>query len=179
MQLIQDLEHIQNDDALPDKNTSNHLPVAFVTHQDVLRVPADSTATLNVTHSRQIHQAQLEQQEQELPPVYRSSPPRTTAYRGLSRYHQPYQHAPCGQGRSPQHSHNRAIQCEACGTNGHVMEVCIILPRVYAFMEYIAARPTAALEATTPKEQSSSHASTKQRLSGKCSAGINSSSPTS
>lgn len=55
MQLIQDLEHIRNDNALPDKYIFNHLPVALVTHQGVLRVPNDSTATLNVTHSCQIH----------------------------------------------------------------------------------------------------------------------------
>ena len=57
MQLLHDLEqHLQNDDALPEKYTFNHLPVALVTHQGVLRAPAESTAMLNVTHSRPILQ---------------------------------------------------------------------------------------------------------------------------
>ena len=55
MQLIQDLEQDKSD-TLPDKYTFNHLPVALVTHQGALRVPAESTAMLNVTHSRPLGQ---------------------------------------------------------------------------------------------------------------------------
>ena len=165
MQLIQDLEHLQNEDVLPDKYTFNHLPVALVTHQGVLRAPAEATATLNVTHSRPIGQPMEEHHhEMDAPPApYRSSQPRTPAVRGPPRYRSSPQYGTRGQARSPSHpAQNRAIQCDSCGTNGHSMEVCKILPRVYACMEFIGARPTEAMEALQQHRKNNHPATQRQ-----------------
>ena len=146
MQLIQDLERLRTAETLPaDKYTFKYLPVALVTHQGVLRVPPEPTAMLNVTHSRPMGQEQAESTE---PPPHRVTTPRASATRGQPRYRLYQQSSPRGHTRSPQPpTQNRAIQCDSCGTNGHTMEVCKILPRVYACMEFISACPTEAIEA--------------------------------
>jgi hypothetical protein len=133
MQLNQDLERLRTTETLPDKYTFNHLPVALVTHQGVLRDPPEPTAMLNVTHSRPI----MGQEPADSTEMHRATTPRMSATRGQPRNRLYQQSGPRGQGRSPQlpPPQNRTIQCESCGTNGHAMEVCKILPRVYACME--------------------------------------------
>ena len=114
MQLIQDLEQHKLDTLL-DKYTFNHLPVALVTHQGVLRIPAkaESTAMLNVTHSHPMGQESDAIQDGE-PLSPRPHTPRTQN-RGQQRFRQYQPSGPRNPVRSTQPpTQNRAIQCESC-----------------------------------------------------------------
>lgn len=64
---------MKNEDILPDKYTFNHLPVALVTHQGVLRVsPVEPTTMLNVTHSRPIGREEVEEPQGMKTPSHRT-----------------------------------------------------------------------------------------------------------
>ena len=149
-QLIFDLKQIPDDDAtrIPIRLAfPNNLTLTLLTTAETMK--AHQHATINVTRStpRQYDQdyaarrPDRDRSRERRPSMETGSKTSTNGSRNSRG--QPYR-AQNGPPRIP--LRNPDVQCAACGTSGHQVTDCRILPRVQGCLEYITARPAEAQE---------------------------------